>query len=210
MTFIAMISMQDCVVLAADREEFSVFSNGQSVSSGATARKITKLSDAYVTASGWKDLINPVKERLAEEESFDIDRAKSIIQEEQGLFRSRSPVLAEEWTPKSSWKMSIPWGDGVVAAFYDYSAESFRGVEPGVAIFTYPSGVTEAEKRHVESHFAKGRFIEANEEEITKVIEQVLGAVCYLRSLGRPVSREIDFAVHRVSGRAEFERQAFA
>ena len=61
MTFIAMISMEDCVVLAADRETFSIYASGSSEPSGVPARKITKTNDGFVTASGLVELIDPVK-----------------------------------------------------------------------------------------------------------------------------------------------------
>ena len=66
MTFIAMISMEDCVVLAADRKTFSIYGSELTEPSGVAAKKITKTSSGFITASGLVELIEPVKGRFPE------------------------------------------------------------------------------------------------------------------------------------------------
>jgi hypothetical protein len=63
-------------------------------------------------------------------------------------------------------------------------------------MMTYPGEVPTDEKMYVDGLFPQGRFIKPSESEISKAIEQILLAVTFLRECGRPVSREIDFAIH--------------
>ncbi|MEZ1437650.1 hypothetical protein QVM41_15350 [Pseudomonas shirazica] len=157
MTFNAMISMDDCVVLCADRSTFSVYEDGRSELSEQRARKITETPHGFITASGWADLIQPVKERFAGEAPADVDAMLSIIQEEQDLFSERSPELARSWIPRSGWKLSIPMSRGVVAAFYDHESRGFSGLEAGRTILTFPPETLTDDRDHVESLFPQVR-----------------------------------------------------
>ncbi|QFG30109.1 hypothetical protein F6476_13365 [Pseudomonas umsongensis] len=105
MTFIAMISMEDCVVLAADRETFSIYKSGSSEPSGVMARKITRAEDGFVTASGLVELIEPVKSRFDSESPKDVEHMLAIIEEEQQRLALRDSKLAGVWIPKSTWKL---------------------------------------------------------------------------------------------------------
>ncbi|MFA7893004.1 hypothetical protein [Pseudomonas putida] len=196
MTFIVMISMKDCVVICADRSTFSVYEDGQSKLSEQPVRKITKTPHGFITASGWADLIQPVKERFAGEAPTNVNAMLSIIQEEQGLFSERSPELARSWIPRSSWKLSIPMSTGVIAAFYDHENQGLSGLEPGRAIFTFPPETPSDDRAHVESLFSQGCFVAPSSETVTDVINQALVAVIYLRGRGIPISQEIDVAIH--------------
>lgn len=208
MTFIAMISMEDCVVLAADRETFSIYTSGSSEPSGVMARKITKTEDGFVTASGLVELIDPVKSRFDSESPKDVEHMLAIIEEEQQRLALRDSKLAEVWIPKSTWKLSLPMGRGVVAVFYDPSAHSLGGLRPGSVMMTYPGEVPTDEKMYVEGLFPQGRFIKPSESEISKAIDQILLAVTFLRECGRPVSREIDFAIHWGNEKRQIESLA--
>lgn len=208
MTFIAMISMEDCVILAADRETFSIYASGSSEPCGDMARKITKTDDGFVTASGLVELINPVKMRFDSESPKDVEHMLAIIEEEQQRLNLRDSKLAEVWIPKSTWKLSLPMGRRVVAVFYDPKAHSLGGLRPGSVMFTYPGGVPADEMMYVEGLFPKGRFVKPSESEISKAIDQILLAVTFLRESGRPVSREIDFAIHWGYEKSQIELMA--
>jgi hypothetical protein len=205
MTFIAVISMEDCAILAADRETFEIYSNGSSKRAGPTARKITETASGYITASGWEALIEPVKERFKREAPSNVDRMLSIIGEEQAAFELRDPSLATEWIPKSTWKLSIPTASGVIAAHYVYGDNGIAGLAPGYTMMTYPSAVTMEEQECVNSLFPQGQFLEPSELAISNAVQQVLSAVTYLRSRGRSVSREIDFAIHWGDAKRQLE-----
>ena len=196
MTFNAMISMDDCVILCADRSTFSVYEDGRSELSEQRARKITETPHGFITASGWADLIQPVKERFTGEAPADVDAMLSIIQEEQDLFSERSPELARSWIPRSSWKLSIPMNRGVIAAFYDHENRGFSGLEAGRTILTFPTETLTDDRDHVESLFPQGRFVAPSSEAVTDAINQVLAAVTYLRERSIPISQEIDVAIH--------------
>ncbi|MGY2294237.1 hypothetical protein ACW9H7_02050 [Pseudomonas yamanorum] len=208
MTFIAVISMDDCTVLAADRETFAIYSDGSSERAGPTARKITETASGYITASGWEALIEPVKERFKRECPADVGRMLSIIGEEQAAFERRDSNLAAVWIPKSTWKLSIPTGRGVVTAYYDYQANSMAGLAPGYSMMTFPSDVTTEEQEYVNSLLPKGQFLEPSELAISNAIQRVLSAVTYLRARGRSVSQEIDFAIHWGDEKSVFEMVA--
>lgn len=208
MTFIAVISMEDCAVLAADRETFAVYSDGSSERAGPTARKITETASGYITASGWEALIEPVKARFKREAPVDVEHMLSIIGEEQSAFELRDPSLAAMWIPKSTWKLSIPMGRGVVTAYYDYQSNGMAGLEPGYSMMTYPSDVTTEEQEYVKGLFPHGQFIEPSELTISNAVQRVLSAVTYLRSRGRSVSREVDFAIHWGEGKSQREMLA--
>jgi len=208
MTFIAMISMEDCVILAADREVFLIGSDGSSNSAGAIARKITRTDYGFITASGWADLIEPVKKRFALENPADTEQMISIINEEQKAFCLRAPNLSSEWIQKSTWKLSIQKDGRIVAAFYDSRVDGLSGLGHGLSMFTYPSDVTEDERSAVEEAFRAGSFLQATEDEVNRAVDRVLDAVSFLRRQGRPISREIDFAVHGKYGLVEFSEMA--
>ncbi|MFK2910808.1 hypothetical protein [Pseudomonas sp. 3HC3] len=196
MTFNAMISMDDCVVLCADRSTFSVYEDGRSELAEQRVRKITETPHGFITASGWADLIQPVKERFAGEAPADVEAMLSIIQEEQDLFSERSPELARSWIPRSSWKLSIPMSRGVVAAFYDHESQGFSGLEPGRAIFTFPPETPSDDRVRVENLFPQGRYVMPSSETVSDAVNQVLASVTYLRGSGIPISQEIDVALH--------------
>ncbi|XBT42112.1 hypothetical protein ABNP32_15970 [Pseudomonas viridiflava] len=208
MTFNAMISMDDCVVLCADRSTFSVYEDGRSELSEHRARKITETPHGFITASGWADLIQPVKERFAGEAPADVDAMLSIIQEEQDLFSERSPELARSWIPRSSWKMSIPMSGGVIAAFYDHENQGFSGLGAGRTILTFPTETLTDDRDRVESLFPQGRFVAPSSGVVTDAINQVLAAVTYLRGRGSPISQEIDVAIHWGGSRRLLELMA--
>ena len=208
MTFNAMISMDDCVVLCADRSTFLVYEDGRSELSEQRVRKITETPHGFITASGWADLIQPVKERFAGEAPADVDAMLSIIQEEQDLFSEQSPELARSWIPRSSWKLSIPMGIGVVAAFYGHENQGFSGLEPGRAIFTFPSETPINDREHVEGLFPRGQYVTPSGETVSDAINQVLASVTYLRRRGIPISQEIDVAIHLGCSRRLLELMA--
>lgn len=196
MTFNAMISMDDCVILCADRSTFSVYDDGRSDLSEQRVRKITETPHGFITASGWADLIQPVKERFAGEGPVDVGAMLSVIREEQSLFSERSPELARSWIPRSSWKMSIPMSRGVIAAFYDHESQGFSGLGAGRTIFTFPPKTPSDNRKHVESLFPQGRYAAPSSETVSDAINQVLASVTYLRVRGISISQEIDVAIH--------------
>lgn len=208
MTFNAMISMDDCVVLYADRNTFSVYEDGRSELSEQRVRKITETLHGFITASGWADLIQPVKERFVGEAPADVEAMLSIIQEEQDLFSERSPELARSWIPRSSWKMSIPMSRGVVAAFYDHENQGFSGLESGRAIFTFPPETPSDDRAHVESLFPQGRYAIPSIETVSDAVNQVLASVTYLRGRGILISQEADVAIHWGGSRRLLELMA--
>lgn len=208
MTFIAVISMEDCAILAADRETFAIYSDGSSERAGATARKITDTASGYITASGWEALIEPVKDRFKREAPVDVERMLSIIGKEQAAFELRDPGLAAAWIPKSTWKLSLPTSRGVIAAYYDYEANGIAGLAPGFAMMTYPSDVTIEEREYVSNLFPQGHFLAPSEQAVSDAIHRVLSAVTYLRGRGRSVSQEVDFAIHWGDEKSMFERVA--
>ncbi|MGF6127900.1 hypothetical protein QF019_003111 [Pseudomonas frederiksbergensis] len=208
MTFIAMVSMENCVVLGADRETFSIYTSGLSKRSGDAARKITKTADGFITASGLVELIDPVKNRFRSESPKDIEHMLDIIEQEQQRLSQRDSLFARDWIAKTTWKLSLPMSRGVTAAFYDATAHQLRAIEPGLAMITYPGEVAVHEQTYVNGLFPQGLFLDPCENAIANVIDQVLGAVSFLRECGRPVSREIDFAIHWGDKRNQIERMA--
>jgi hypothetical protein len=138
MTFIAMVSMKNCVVLAADRETFSIYSSGSSERSGFASRKITETSDGFITASGLVELIDPVKCRFRRESPQNIEHMLAIIGDEQQRLALRDSIFAQAWIPKSTWKLTIPMSHGVTAAFYDPATHRLTGLQPGITMMTYP------------------------------------------------------------------------
>lgn len=196
MTYNVMISMDDCVVLCADRSTFSVYEDGRSEMSEQRVRKITETPHGFITASGWADLIQPVKERFAGEAPPDAEAMLAIIQEEQDLFSERTPELARSWTPRSSWKMSIPMSRGVVAAFYAHENQGFSGLESGRTLITFPPETLSDDRAHVESLFPQGRYVIPSSETVSDAVSHVLTSVTYLRGRGVPISQEIDIAIH--------------
>jgi hypothetical protein len=205
MTFIAMISLEDCVILAADRETFAIYTTGSSERSGATARKITETADGFVTASGLVALIDPVKYRFRCESPKDVGHMLAIIEEEQRQLALRDPKLAGAWISKSAWKLSLPMETGVTAVFYDPAAHSLGGLRPGLVMMTYPDNVPVDEQMYVSGLFPPGRFLKPSESKISKAIDRILQAVTFLRERGRPVSREIDFAIHWGAKKSQVE-----
>lgn len=196
MTFIAMVSMEDCVVLAADRETFSIYEDGSSERSGDLDRKITETADGFITASGLVELIDPVKRRFECELPQCPDHMLAIIADEQRRLTHRDSTFAQVWIPKSTWKLSVRMSRGVTAAFYDPKTHTLRGLSPGLAMMTFPGVVAVQEQKYVNSFFPEGRFLRPSESEVTEVIEQILQAVTFMRQCGRPVSQKIDFALH--------------
>ncbi len=196
MTYNVMISMDDCVVLCADRSTFSVYTDDRSELSEQRVRKITETPHGFITASGWADLIQPVKERFAGEEPADVGAMLSIIQEEQDLFHKRSPELARSWIPRSCWKMSIPMSRGVTAAFYDHEKQGLSALVSGGTIFSFPPGTPSDARDHVESLFPQGHYVAPSREIVCDAIRQVLASVTYLRGRCIPISQEIDVAIH--------------
>ncbi|MFV3316573.1 hypothetical protein [Pseudomonas sp. NY15374] len=208
MTYNVMISMDDCVVLCADRGTFSVYEDGRSELSEQRVKKITETPHGFITASGWADLIQPVKERFAGEAPADVKAMLSIIQEEQDLFSERSPELARSWIPRSSWRMSIPMSRGVVAAFYAHENQGFSGLEPGRTIFTFPPETPSDDRAHVESLFPQGRYAIPSSETVSDAVNQVLASVTYLRGRGILISQEADVAIHWGGSRRLLELMA--
>lgn len=196
MTFIVMISMEDCVVLCADRDTFSIHGDGRSERSGHLVRKIVETPDCCITASGLVELIQPVKDRFAVEKPKAVDDMLAIIQDEQHKFMARKPELAKRWIPQSTWKLSISMSNGVVAAFYDPGAHALLGLRPGLAMVTFPTETTADDRNRVNEMFPDERFKRPDSETVEGAISQVLQAVSYLRKKGVSVSREIDFAIH--------------
>lgn len=196
MTFIVMISMEDCVVLCADRDTFSIHGDGRSERSGDPVMKIVETPDCYITASGLVELIQPVKDRFGDEVPEAVDDMLAIIHDEQHKFIARKPELAKHWIPRSTWKLSIPMSNGVVAAFYDPEAQALSGLRPGLAMVTFPTETSAEDRIRVNEMFPDGRFIRPNSEAIDGATSQVLQAVSYLRKKGVSVSREIDVAIH--------------
>ncbi|MFJ9993426.1 hypothetical protein ACIQSO_22150 [Pseudomonas putida] len=196
MTFIVMISMEDCVILCADRDTFSIYGDGRSERSGHLARKIVETPDCYITASGLVELIQPVKDRFSVEMPKAVDDMLAIIHDEQHKFIARKPELAERWISQSTWKLSLPMSSGVVAAFYDPEAQALSGLRPGLAMITFPTETTAEDRIRVHEMFPDGRFMQPYSEAIDSATSQVLQAVSYLRKKGVSVSREIDVAIH--------------
>lgn len=208
MTLIVMISMEDCVVLCADRDVFSIHRDGRSERSGDFVRKIVETPDGYITASGLVELIQPVKDRFAVEAPKAVGDMLSIIQDEQDKFAARKPELAKHWIPRSTWKLSIPMPQGVVAAFYDPEARALSGLRPGLAMVTFPPETTNDDRHYVDGMFPDGRFVRPTSDAVDDAISQVLRAVSYLRKKGVQVSQEIDVAVHKGLDRKLLERTA--
>lgn len=208
MTYIVMISMEDCVVLCADRDTFSIHGDGRSERSGDLVKKIVETPDCYITASGLVELIQPVKDRFAVETPKAVDDMLAIIHDEQHKFIARKPELAKRWIPRSTWKLSIPTSNGVVAAFYDPGAQALSGLRPGLAMVTFPTETTVDDRIRVNEMFPAGRFIRPSSETIDGAISQVLQAASDLRKKGVSVSREIDVAIHWGGSRRLLELMA--
>lgn len=129
----------------------------------------------------------------------------TIIEEEQRRLSLRDSIFAREWIPKSTWKLSIPMSQGVIAAFYNPAAHQLEGLSPGKTMFTFPGEVPAHEQAYVNDLFPQGRFLKPSQSVINIAIQQDHTAVEYLRGCGRPVSREIDFSVHWGEKRNQIE-----
>ncbi|MNY47845.1 hypothetical protein D3C86_1831430 [compost metagenome] len=75
-------------------------------------------------------------------------------------------------------------------------------------MITFPNEALTHEQMHVNDLFWAGRFLDPSESAISNAMDQVLLAVNYLRGCGRPVSREIDFAIHWGNSRTQIELTA--
>lgn len=132
----------------------------------------------------------------------------TIIKEEQQRLYLRDSIFAQEWIPKSTWKLSFLTSQGVTAAFYNPATHQLEGVFPGLTMITFPSEVPLHEQAYVNALFPRGVLLKPSQNTIQNAIEQVLTAVQYLRRCGRSVSREIDFAIHWADNRNQMEKMA--
>lgn len=217
MTFIATVSMGDCVILAADRATFYVGA-GISIPSLHVQRKIARNRHGYITAAGFVELIRPVKDRFVAEGPESVEAVMQIIADEQERFRRRNYLKAvvESRVKSCSWILTLPVSleeKSILAAVYDYASDGLLALAKGHSIFNYPSDVAEHEKRHVESMAAEFSFGWRGEgtslQDIRHNMFLILSIAGYLRGRGRCLTPQIDFAVHAVGWRKEVDSGLF-
>ncbi|WP_339649864.1 hypothetical protein [Halopseudomonas pelagia] len=193
MTFIVAASLKDCAILAADRETFAVEA-GASTATGNPARKITKTANGFITASGFVELLDPVKQRFTQENPETIGEMLEIIEAEQEAFRRRHWYTSgtADWIAKTSWKLTLPMSisgeNTIISAAYDPASSGLLGISPGTAIFTFPDAVSESEQAIVTARINQALA----KEDVGVVISAIQASVEFLIAQGRPVSREID------------------
>ncbi|WP_349618450.1 hypothetical protein [Azotobacter salinestris] len=215
MTFIATVSMGDCAILAADRATFYVGA-GISIPSAHLERKIAGNRHGYITAAGFVELIRPVKERFVAEAPRSLETVMRIIADEQEHFRRRNYLKAavESRVKSCSWTLTLADGEkSVLAAVYDYASDELRGLAKGDSLFSFPSDVADAEKRHIVSMAAEFSFAGRGEgsslQDIRHNLSLILSIAGYLRGRGRCLTSQIDFAVHAVGWRREVDSGQF-
>lgn len=215
MTFIATVSMGDCAILAADRATFYVGA-GVSIQSTHLERKIAGNQHGYITAAGFVELIRPVKERFVAEVPGNLEKVMRIIADEQERFRRRNYLKAavESRVKSCSWTITLADGEkSILAAVYNYASDGLLGLAKGDSLFSFPSDVADAEKRHIESMADGFRFGRAREgssfRDIGHNLSLILSMVGYLKDRGRCLTSQIDFAVHAVGWRREIDSGQF-
>lgn len=202
MTFLVMVSMGDCVILAADRAVLDM-NTGELVNENA--RKITKTARGYITASGAAELIEPVKTRLQAEPPKTVSEMEEIFEDARLLFLARnygSPDITG-WVERSSWKLTIPKENEIWAVFT--SPDGLRGLREGMCLFTYPTSVSATDRAAVDAtqfkYRAKGG--QTSIEDIDHNLAVIMQVVARLKAQGHPVSDVIDFAIDHLNGQQE-------
>lgn len=200
MTLIVGASLGDCAILAADRATFFV-GPGFSHMTETQERKITITRNGGIAASGFVGLLDPVKRRFASESPETVGEMIEIIEAEQMAFlrhHNHAPD-AVDWARKTSWKITLPLKEGVIAAQYSFKDGAFIGAPPGHALFTYPPAISIASRALV-----AGAVREAlNDDDPQRIVKAIASAVEHLHDCGEPVSRVVDFLIHSGAGMME-------
>ncbi|CAH0170053.1 Conserved hypothetical protein [Pseudomonas veronii 1YdBTEX2] len=218
MTFITTISVGDCVIVAADRATFHV--NGSaSTRSDQEVKKIRETPGGFITGNGIAELLEPVKDRFVSEDPKDLAAMIQIIESEQSeyLFRQDYSDLATKWVAQTSWKLSMAWRmddrTSIIAASYDYTIRSVIAANVGVPFLTFPSDVTLDENAHVRLMLERGQLTSSDAPSTLAMlyhnVRLILDVVGLLRRRGRAISERIDFAIHTMESRLQFDDLEF-
>ena len=218
MTFITTISVGDCVIVAADRATFHV--NGSaSTRSDQEVKKIRETPGGFITGNGIAELLEPVKDRFVSENPKDLASMIQIIESEQSEYLSRHDHsdLATKWVAQTSWKLSMAWQmeerSSIIATSYDYTIRSMIAANAGVPLLTFPRDVTSDESAHVRRILERGQLTSSEAPSSMPMLYHnvclILNVVGLLRSRGRDISERIDFAIHTMEGRLQFDDLEF-
>lgn len=209
MTFIALVALDDCAIIAADSAVFSVRGTSSHMA-GASCSKITIAGSGYITASGLVELVQPVKNRFGLEAPASVGAMVSIIEQEVDAFRRRHRSQeAKYWIDRSSWQLSFLQKDAVVAAYWDRAAGALRGVMPVRTVFTFPNDVTDAQMRRSEEMAAEIQKGQSCPDGVARAMVVILRVVESLRAQGASVSSGIDFALLHKSWRHQVSSEQF-
>lgn len=217
MTFISAMSIGDCVIVAADRATFRV--NGTiSTRSDMEEKKILEMPGGFITGNGIAELLEPVKTRFVSEDPKDVAEMLHIIESEQSkfLFRHGNSDSAAEWVAKTSWKLSMAWRidhrTNIIAASYDYTTGSLAAARVGVPFLTFPSDVLPDERedaRRTLGHCQSSENAPCTPAMINHNVRLILAVADNLRRRGREISQRIDFAIHTMESRLQFDDLEF-
>ena len=218
MTFIATMSIGDCVIVAADRATFRVYGSA-SARSDVEVKKIQETPGGFITGNGIAELLEPVKTRFVSEDPRDLASMIHIIESEQSeyLYRQNHSDSAAKWVAQTSWKLSMAWRmdhrTNIIAASYDYTTGSMAAANVGVPFLTFPSDVSFDEIAHVRRMLERCQLTSSNTPSTPAMVYHnvrlILDVVDNLRSRGREISERIDFAIHTMESRLQFDDLEF-
>ena len=111
--------------------------------------------------------------------------------------------------------MAWPMEDrsSIIATSYDYTIRSMIAANAGVPFLTFPSDLTSDENAQVRRILERGQLTSSGAPSPMPMLYHnvclILNVVGILRNRGREISERIDFAIHTMEGRLQFDDLEF-